>query len=936
MKIIRIMIFISLGCLIVPSAHAQSLPKEDFLEWPKVTQPETRPWTWWWWHHSAAEKGSISTMLKQFHAVGLGGVNIVCVNDVVDSTKPAVDFLSKEYMDLLRHSVKTARSMGMNADMSPVGGWAFGGKFVPRERACCVVESHRVPLDSVLTHADRSVFYAFAESKTFCRANLQSALAVSPNGKDRVLVTDKIDENGLLHWRTPQGTGWALFVTCNVPGSSKVRAATPDWRGYVVNHLKQADVEFYFQAFDKAFAQVPHNELPRAYNNDSWEINLDWSDNFFEEFKRRRGYDLQMYMPEFLGYGDADTVKRVTCDYRETLSDLIRDVFTPTFRTWARKYEGKIIGEVQFEPASEIDVNAFYDIPQADMGGWLDWYFQKGDYVLDQLFMRAKVPAASAHILGKPFVASETYTCMGGLGTPLNDVKMKTDCDFIAGINHTFYHGITYTPDKAHWPGWLFYAGTQLGPFNPQWRHMSQLSRYITRCQSFLQRGRSANDVLFYFPTYDEWSLVSTPQGHAPGKVDISNERFASSDIPLTYQLWKKGIDFDFVTDSLLSNCFKIERGRFVSPGNVYKTVVVGNCKYMPLTTLVRLTNFVRQGGTVVMIGELPKGVPGLYKLSARQAAFDRLLQSVRSQCKVTGEGPSEAKIGKGRFIWGEDALQCCRAAGVYREKLFDTGLRCIRRRDGNSWIYFIVDLPEGKEIDRWIPFSVKGKSAVIYDAASGRIGSAAFRSSGDHSKVYLQLKPNESCIVRIFDGEVKGKKWEYVEPITTIAPIPIQGEWNVSFIAGGETIPHPQKISELTSWTEWKGDQADVLQGFEGTARYEITFDRPPVKAEHFILDLGEVCYNAKVILNGDTIGDLIAKPMQLLLPKKLKAKGNKLVLEITNTAINRTGYLEKKGVKWMYAIPGSYDIEFNIDAKTFVPQKSGLIGPVRIIAGK
>jgi hypothetical protein len=31
MKIIRIMIFISLGCLIVPSAHAQNLPKEDFL-----------------------------------------------------------------------------------------------------------------------------------------------------------------------------------------------------------------------------------------------------------------------------------------------------------------------------------------------------------------------------------------------------------------------------------------------------------------------------------------------------------------------------------------------------------------------------------------------------------------------------------------------------------------------------------------------------------------------------------------------------------------------------------------------------------------------------------------------------------------------------------------------------------------------------------------
>jgi hypothetical protein len=66
----------------------------------------------------------------------------------------------------------------------------------------------------------------------------------------------------------------------------------------------------------------------------------------------------------------------------------------------------------------------------------------------------------------------------------------------------------------------------------------------------------------------------------------------------------------------------------------------------------------------------------------------------------------------------------------------------------------------------------------------------------------------------------VKGEEiGEYVEPITPSRPIPvpISGEWNVSFIAGGETIPHPQKVSELTSWTQWKGDQSDVLQGFAG-----------------------------------------------------------------------------------------------------------------------
>ena len=131
---------------------------------------------------------------------------------------------------------------------------------------------------------------------------------------------------------------------------------------------------------------------------------------------------------------------------------------------------------------------------------------------------------------------------------------------------------------------------------------MKQLSDYITRNQIFLQKGRSDNDVLFYFPMHDEWSIVTSPQGKKPGKVDMSNVRFASADMPTTHELWKMGIDFDFVTDNLLARYLTVKNGIFVSPANQYKAIVISNCNQMPISTLKRLISFAEQGGTIVML----------------------------------------------------------------------------------------------------------------------------------------------------------------------------------------------------------------------------------------------------------------------------------------------------------------------------------------------
>ena len=37
------------------------------------------------------------------------------------------------------------------------------------------------------------------------------------------------------------------------------------------------------------------------------------------------------------------------------------------------------------------------------------------------------------------------------------------------------------------------------------WHDLPELNAYVARCQSILQSGRPANDVLLYFPVHDLW-----------------------------------------------------------------------------------------------------------------------------------------------------------------------------------------------------------------------------------------------------------------------------------------------------------------------------------------------------------------------------------------------------------------------------------------------
>lgn len=868
---------------------------------------------------------NISRSLKSFSETGLGGVNLVFILDVNDPLAPRVEFLSKKWVELVTFTVGQARQLGMDVDIAPVSGWAFGGSSVARPDACSVIMMRKLDPD----FRSRGEFvWDRGYGGDFKYDDMEAVLAVSDRGQ-RFLVTDKIRRNGSIEWEEPEGK-WTYYVTINHPGSSMVRFPSSDQRGFVIDLTKEKAVKEYFSRFTSAFSAYDRKSLPRAYNVDSWEINLNWTRGFYDEFLKRRGYDLRLYIPELFRYATDETSSRVICDYRETLSDLLIENYNRNFHLWAKEIGGAAIGEIYSQPSNILDANAFLDIPQMDLGGRLEYFQQNGRYITENLDWKCSSSAAS--ILGKPLVSSETLTCMGPVfNTPFDICKKKLDWDFVNGVNHTCFHGITYSPLSAGWPGWLFYAGTHLGDFNPLWQLTGlNLNNYITKVQSFMQLGRPDKDILFYFPYYDKFSRLDSEPGSAPYWWTA----LYTKDYPVAQQLMESGSDFDFVSDKMLLNDISTSGGLTVSKANQYKAILVADCHLIPGKTLRRILDLAEGGATVLMVGEMPQDVPGMYNLAERRKQFYEMMESIRSNAKMPEKGISVSKKDSGRIIMGSDIIKVSKYAGIARESLVDDSLKFTRRRDDEGWIYFVVN-PSGQKIDKWIPLATKGSCAALFDPMTGRKGMASYHIQSAGCRIFLQLEPAQSVIVKVYDKVIEGEKWNYLS--YPGAPVRIDGKWDVSFISGGEKIPHDEEITQLSSWTEWNSAQAPVLRGFSGIAKYRISFEKPACNYDDLYLSLGEVSHSAKVIINGNEVGGLFTKPMKISCGKYLKDGTNVLEIQVANTAINRIAYLDQNNIKWYYETGGmdlsSCDWDNTKKDSSWIPVQSGLIGPVELI---
>lgn len=816
-----------------------------------------KPWTRWWWPGSAVDEENITRELEAFAAAGLGGVEITPIYGARGYEQRYVDFLSPRWMELLEHTAREGRRLGLGVDMATGTGWPFGGPWVGVEDG-----SHKL---------------VFA--------------------------------NGRLGGE---------------PTNMQVKRAAPGNEGRVLDPYSPAALGRYLGAFDTAFSNFPRG-LIRAQFHDSFEYyDSGWTPELPEVFRELHGYNIQDHAAALVGQApvDEDTLRRLKSDYRSTLAKLHLD-YLRTWSAWSREHGFIVRNQSHGAPANLLDLYGAVDIPETETYGSTPFPIPglrrdpadvRSDQDLpDSLMIR--MASSAAHVMGRPLTSSETCTWLREhWKVALSFTKPEIDRAFVDGINHIVYHGTCYSPEDASYPGWLFYASTQFNNRNSWWADFPALNAYVTRVQTVLQSGRPDNDVLLYWPFYD---VIDHPDGLMKqyGVHDIDWLR----DSPcgkLARMLTGKGFGWDYISDAQILET-KVVDGALVTPGGArYRAIVIPATRRMPVATLEHLSGLQQQSDSVIF-ESVPDDVPGLGRLDVRRSRFNELADAMPH-----GHADFDAVVARLEKL------------GAVREPMVDSGLSYIRRETKYGEFSYFVANQTGESVVGWKELGKNPSGAEIVDPLTGIASEGRLRrNASNEMEIFIQVSPGESLIVHTYHSP----KNENIELSPTLVPtdnppLPVHGEWAVTFVEGGPELPAPLRTAELKSWTGFGEESA---RNFSGTARYGLEFALPAdVKADDWLLDLGDVRESARVRVNGTLVATLWSVPFRTRIGSHLKPGKNLLEIDVTNLSANRIRDLDRRGVEWRIMREINFvNIHYRpFNASSWPLTPSGLLGPVSL----
>lgn len=899
--------------------------------WPEI-KPEARPGSRWWWMGSAVDKQNLSYNLRLYGTAGIGSLEITPIYGVKGNEQREIPFLSPRWMEMLEYTQDEAKKNGIGIDMNTGTGWPFGGPDITLEHAAtrAIFEQYSITGEKDIVQ-DISISNP-KEKKQREIATLNRLMAYSTDGTCLNLAA-KV-KNGKLKWSAPKGE-WKLIALFIGKTFQKVKRAAPGGEGYVMDHMNPEAVKGYFTKFDHAFQQ---NKVtyPRTFFNDSYEVyKADWTPHLLEEFERRRGYKLEEHFPEFLDTTRTEATRRIVSDYRETVSEMLIDNFTTQWTKWAHKHGSTTRNQAHGSPANLIDTYASVDIPECEGFGLTDFHIKglRKDSLTRPNFSdisMLKYASSAAHIAGKPYTSSETFTWLTEhFRTSLSQCKPDMDLMFVSGVNHMFFHGTPYSPQEAAWPGWLFYASINMSPTNSIWRDAPAFFEYITRCQSFLQMGQPDNDFLVYLPIYDLWDEIA---GRLVSFDIHKMDRYAPKFIKTIQTIIAGGYDVDYISDAFIKTTRCTGDQLVTSGGTRYKALIVPAARLMPAATLRKLVELARQGATVIFVEQYPEDVPGYHELDKNRKTFQHITRQLPATDSF--KQTQQFAFGKGQIIVGSDYQQALAQTGIPAEELKTRyGLQFIRRSNPEGHHYFVSCLQD-KDTDGWVTLNVPETTAMFFNPMNGERGRAQSRTSNGKLEVRLQLKSGESLIIQTLNKPLdKEPAWNY--PEEQAYSLSLDHGWELNFVESTPSITGRFDIDSPLSWTKLEQPEAKINMG---TGCYSLEIDLPALEADDWILDLGDVRESARVRINGHDAGTAWAAPFRLKVGKWLKTGKNLIEVEVTNLPANRIADMDRKNIEWrIFKDINMAKLNYvKGDYKNWSTMPSGLNGNVRLIPVK
>ena len=689
---------------------------------------EYRGAPFWAWN-CALEKDELLRQLEVLKQMGLGGAHMHV------RTGMATPYLSDEHMDLVKACVEKCRRENMLAWLYDEDRWPSGaaGGLVTRDGQ----------------YRARHLLFT-TKPYTPCggageNVEMSGRTGRSENGALLACYDVQLDESGCLSSANrigesdeAAGRKWYAYVETDLPNpwyNNQTYANTLDKA--TIQRFIEVTYERYLKAVGGDFGGVVpaiFTDEPQfsrkstlGFAREEKDVILPWSDDVPETFRAAYGEEILDHLPELLWELPDERRSLIRYHYHDHIAERFAEAFADQCGKWCGEHNLMLTGHMMEEPTLESQTAALGEA----MRSYRSFQLPGIDMLCARFeFTTAKQAQSAARQFGRPGVLSELYG-VTGWDFDFRGHKLHGDWQAALGVTVRVQH-LSWVSMKGEakrdYPASISYQ-------SPWWKDYSYVEDHFARVNAALTRGKPLVRVGVIHPVESYW-LHWGPADQTHGVRQQMDDQFQN----LTRWLLMGGIDFDFISESLLPEQCAAGSAPLQVGEMAYDAILVPGCETLRSTTLERLEAFREAGGLLIFLGDAP--------------ALENAVPS-----------------GRGRALWASS-----RRVGFSQEAILES-LKDVRmldirnadgsrtdnllhqlRRDGDGlWLFVAHGVePHNKDIPRRqdIRITLNGAySAKVYDTQTGTIHAARFEVQNGKTVLYASLYDYDSLLLRLDEG---------------------------------------------------------------------------------------------------------------------------------------------------------------------------------------
>ena len=482
--------------------NAQTI-EEDFIHPPE----EAKPLMIWQWMDGLISKEGITADLEAYKKAGRGGVQNFQVGGRLQAmAKDTTNAIGSEsWKQLMKFAMTECKRLGLSFGTHNCPGWSSSAfptvkpefamqkliwsKTVTKKRKKVRLETPAV--DPQYDYYRDVAVVAIPDADTI---PIESVL----------ILTEKMDENGVLHCRLPKGI-WRIYRFGHTPNGQTNWGTSPESGvGLECDKMNREAVKHFWNTYPSMLLDLAGEEAGTTFRRleiDSYEAgSQDWTMSMPNDFKEKRGYDIIPWLPVADGVviNSKQQTETFLHDWHETVSDLFAENYYGYMSQLAHENGLQLLvqpygtgGAGSFNPintdkicrglAKDDPISAeFWTQPRS-------WGWKEVPQIVN-----------AARKVGRQLIYAEGFTCwpLYAWKDDPNDLKATADLAFCLGINKLMLHAGAHNPWVNRKPGMTFGMwGTQWTPGQTWWKDGAKaLFSYFARCQALLQRGVYVDD----------------------------------------------------------------------------------------------------------------------------------------------------------------------------------------------------------------------------------------------------------------------------------------------------------------------------------------------------------------------------------------------------------------------------------------------------------